>query len=564
MKKVRQAIRAFFFPPPGSTRWRRIMPYAVLGTLSISVFVTIVFLWDYTNSPKFCGTTCHLMPPEYTSYLASPHARVSCVDCHMSQDYTMVKAWRKVGEVKHMVSLIFKRYEFPIRAHELTPARESCEQCHYPQKFSDDSLREIKRFGDDSQNSPISTYLVLKTGGGTKRQGLGRGIHWHIENDVYYLPLDEDQQVIPYVQVVEGDGTIKEYTDITTPFDPAMITSDRLKKMDCISCHNRITHLILAPRDVVDQLMAKKEISTDIPAIHWKAIDVLSYDYGSVEEALDAIATLDGYYQTNYPDYYAANKDKISAAIDALQISYEQSVFPKQKATWTSHTDEIGHLRSPGCFRCHDGKHLDKDQQAIRLECNVCHSIPVVTDVSNLVTKIEVGRGPEPESHLNANWIGLHRDIFDSSCANCHSTDNPGGSSDTSFCSNSACHGTMWKYAGLDAPGLREILQAQLPPSPVPEPTPPPTGPLTYNDTIGPLLTQRCGTCHGTNAIKGLNLTTYAAAMAGGSDGAVIVPGDPAASKLISVQTAGSHPAQFTAEEMVLIQQWIEAGAPEK
>jgi len=38
----------------------------------------------YMDSVQFCGTTCHtVMEPQYVAYLDSPHARVSCVDCHI-------------------------------------------------------------------------------------------------------------------------------------------------------------------------------------------------------------------------------------------------------------------------------------------------------------------------------------------------------------------------------------------------------------------------------------------------------------------------------------------------
>jgi hypothetical protein len=98
----------------------------------------------------------------------------------------------------------------------------------------------------------------------------------------------------------------------------------------------------------------------------------------------------------------------------------------------------VGHRDTPGCFRCHDGKHLNDKQEAIRLECNLCHSIPVVVGPDKFVANIEISRGPEPESHLNSNWLGLHRNAFDETCAACHTTENAGGTDNSSFCSNSA------------------------------------------------------------------------------------------------------------------------------
>jgi nitrate/TMAO reductase-like tetraheme cytochrome c subunit len=565
MKKFFQWLKRFFFPPEGSPRWARILPYAVLGVLSFLLLTGGAYAWEYTNSPPFCGETCHTMPPEFTAYLTSPHARIDCVDCHIGKGFIATRITRKAGDAQHIISLAFKDYEFPIRADKLRPARETCELCHFPEKFSDDSLREIKRFKDDTHNTPVSTYLTLKTGGGSKREGLGRGIHWHVENKVEYLATDPEEQHIPYVRVTEDDGSISEYVELASDIDLANIDPANLEEMDCITCHNRITHMIYTPEDTVDQLMARGVISPDIPEIHRQAVTVYGAPYESVELAMNGIAGMAGYYQTYYPDLYASDKEQIDAAILALQDAYQSSVFPEQKSDWNSHANNVGHLYSPGCFRCHDGKHLKDGEEAIRLECNLCHSIPVVAGPTDFVANIEISRGPEPESHLNSNWISLHRDVFDSTCENCHNIDNPGGTDNSSFCSNSACHGSAWEYAGFDAPGLREILLEQLPPQPTP--TPVPAGEdLTYANTIGPIFEARCGNCHSSsNSIQDLDLSTYQSAMSGGESGAAILPGDPDNSLIIIKQTGEqAHFGQLNPEELELIIQWIEAGAPEQ
>jgi hypothetical protein len=78
------------------------------------------------------------------------------------------------------------------------------------------------------------------------------------------------------------------------------------------------------------------------------------------------------------------------------------------------------------------------------------------------------------------------------------------------------------------------------------------------------MLQAKCGTCHGTAATAGLNLTTYVDAMKGASSGPVIVPGDAANSKIVQVQQSGGHPGQLTPEEIAQLIEWIDAGAPEK
>jgi nitrate/TMAO reductase-like tetraheme cytochrome c subunit len=564
VNRVRAAFRRFFFPPRGSPRWLLILPYAVLGILTISLLIGGAYAWDYTNSPSFCGTSCHTMPPEFVAYQASPHARIACVECHIGREFIGNQIFRKAGDVRHILATTFRTYEYPIMVKNMRPARETCEKCHSPEKFSDDSLRVVNHFGNDKENTPYSIYLVLKTGGGAKRQGRGLGIHWHIVNQVYYYAADSPEQKIPFVRVVNDDGSTTDYTDVQGNFNASKVVQSQLKEMDCITCHNRITHHVYTPEESVDRALSQGEISRDIPEIREQGVEALNGVYATAVEGRAGIAGLDAYYQTHYSGFYGANIAKVTQAIAALQKILATSVFIDQKVDWNTHPSNIGHIDSPGCFRCHDGKHLDAGQQAIRLECNLCHSIPVVAGAQDFVTKLEISRGPEPESHRNANWISLHNSSIDSSCSACHNTADAGGTSNTSFCSNSACHGNVFTYAGFDAPNLRSVLQAQIP-TPAPAPTSPlVTGNPTFDANIGPLLSSKCAVCHNAPTLAGgMDATSYAGLMKGGKDGAAIAPGDSAGSLLIKIQSA-QHFANLSSAELDLIRQWIDSGAPEK
>jgi hypothetical protein len=486
---------------------------------------------------------------------------VYCTECHIGRAFVGQQFARKTEDLREIYAMVFNTYEYPIRATRSRPARETCEKCHKPEAFSDDSLRTIHRFGDDFQNKLETIYLIMKTGGGAKREGLGKGIHWHIGNRVLYYSEDPENQEIPYVRVYNDDGSITEYVDVESGFDPADIDESKLREMDCLTCHNRVTHNFKNPGDSVDEAMARGLISPEIPGIHKKAVDVLSATYASRDEAIAAIGGLEEYYRNT--EYYPGHGEQIATALETLKQIYDGTVFADQEVDWTTHPNNLQHFDSPGCFRCHDGKHLNPDQEAIRLECNLCHSIPVVAGAEDFVTNIEISRGPEPESHLNPNWISLHNQAMDASCANCHAMEDPGGTSNSSFCSNSACHGNVFTFAGFDAPALREILQSQLP-TPVPTPTPAPiVGEPTFDANIAPLFASKCTVCHGASApAAGLDLTTYGGVMAGSENGPVIIPGDSGASKLIQVQS-GQHFATLSAEQLELVMQWIDAGAPE-
>lgn len=557
--RLRTTLRKVFFPAPGAPWQALLLPYVILGVLTLILVAGGVYGWEYTNSPTFCGTACHTMPPQNAVYVRSPHANVTCEECHIGRGSITELLPRKAQGIKETYYQLFRLYEFPIRAKALRPARETCEKCHQPEAFADDSMRQIVHFADDTANTPTTSYLIMKTGGGAKREGLGRGIHWHIVNQVEYYAADELAQEIPYVRVRNDDGTITEYVDVESGFDAASVPAEAMRTMDCLTCHNRITHEFRPPGESVDLALSRGLIDPGIPSIRLKAVEVLSQPYRDRATAVRAIADLERYYQNSA----YGQPEKVQAAITAIQDIYDHTVFHDQEIDWKTYPNNLGHIESPGCFRCHDGKHLDADQEAIRLECNVCHSIPIVAGAEDFVTRIEISRGPEPESHRNANWISLHNQSIDSSCTACHTMEDQGGTSNTSFCSNSACHGNVFTFAGFDAPKLREILQEQIPePAPAPTAVPDVENP-TFDANVGALLAAKCAACHnGTTLAGGLDMSTFDALMLGGKDGAVIVPGDPTGSLLMRVQSA-QHFANFSTAELDMIRIWIEAGAPE-
>lgn len=572
MKKIFAAIQRFFLPPADSKTILRIMPLVAVAFIMIVIFAVANYAWEESNSITFCGLTCHTMPPEYVTHANSSHTIVSCEDCHMGRDRLYVLMGRKIRySWQTGTAMLFNTYEYPIVAKNMAPARQACENCHKPEVFSNDTLVEIKRFEQDEANTLNFTYLVVKTGGGSSREGLGYGIHWHIENPVSYYPSDERHQDIPYVVVQNADGTKTEYVDVEAGFDPASIDESQLVTMDCITCHNRTAHLVESPAELVDQMLGRGLVSPEIPLIKQKAVEVLSGTYASQQEALNAIDGLETYYREQQAGFYTENSSLVQAALAALKDGYQRTNFPDQKVDWQTHPDNSQHLTSPGCFRCHDGKHLTAQNEAVRLECNLCHSIPVVASSSQIVSNIEISRGPEPESHSDSNWINKHRSIFDDTCAACHTTEDAGGVSNTSFCSNSACHGASWEFAGFDAPKVRELLGLNITPTPAPTPsaseeeeeTTGSTG-LTYTKDIAPIL-NKCTACHGSTGQKGVNLSSFSSIMAGGDDGPIVVAGDPASSSLVSAQTQDKpHFMQLKDNELQIIIDWITAGAPEK
>ncbi|TET83354.1 MAG: hypothetical protein E3J37_05595 [Anaerolineales bacterium] len=116
-------------------------------------------------------------------------------------------------------------------------------------------------------------------------------------------------------------------------------------------------------------------------------------------------------------------------------------------------------------------------------------------------------------------------------------------------------------------PAEEVIIFAPLTPTPLPTPLPTrqpvPMG-NTWETGIADLFSQKCGLCHaGDLILGGLDLSNYQTALMGGNSGAAIVPGDPDASMLMTIQSAGGHPGQLSEEELSQIKEWIEGDAPE-
>ncbi len=93
---------------------------------------------------------------------------------------------------------------------------------------------------------------------------------------------------------------------------------------------------------------------------------------------------------------------------------------------------------------------------------------------------------------------------------------------------------------------------------------------VNYDEQVRPILRDNCFACHGQDDAKSdLALDNFASAMRGGASGAVLVPGDPDASRLwqlVSHQESPQMPPEqdkLPAEQLETLRLWIEQGALE-
>lgn len=357
-------------------RTRRTAAVVVALTLANIVIVSLAAFKgvEYMDSTPFCGEVCHtVMEPEYAAYQDGPHSRVKCVECHIGPGAPFfVKA--KVDGLRQVWAVTFDTYQRPIPSpvHTLRPARDTCEQCHWPERFSGDLRRTFRTYADDEANTEQAQVLNLKVGGGGWRRGGPHGIHWHTASNILveYIATDPARGTIPYVRMVDATGAVTEF--VVEGVTPEMLAAGERRTMDCIDCHNRPTHRFApSPERAVDAALASGLLPQDLPFLRREAVAVLSEGYPDRPAAERAIAER---LQAFYGQTAEATEARVARAIAGTQRVFAQNVFPKMGLTWGAHPNHLGHTDSPGCFRCHDGEHRSKDGRTISQDCELCHT----------------------------------------------------------------------------------------------------------------------------------------------------------------------------------------------
>ena len=335
--------------------------------------------FEYTESVEFCGQLCHtVMKPEFMAYKAAPHSQIRCVECHVGEgSEAYVRA--KLGGVRQLYRVATGTYDTPIKTpvHTMRPANETCGKCHWTEKFYGDQIKVFNHYSFDEKSTLNQTRMLVKVGGGNPKTGEASGIHWHMNlgNEITFISTDDRRQVIPYIRMKDLNGNVTEYLTKDANLSSEQIEKTEKRRMDCIDCHNRPTHIYLSPVKAVDQSLDARKLDLSLPFIKAKAVEVLSAQYGSTDDALSQIAAnFDAYYKLAYPDVYAAKKASIDENIKELQRLYTTYFFPEMKTDWSTQINNIGHFNAQGCFRCHDGQHFSREGKPVRNECSICHT----------------------------------------------------------------------------------------------------------------------------------------------------------------------------------------------
>ena len=361
------------------------------GIFGSNVFMTIALLslsnviilgglttqmLSFMDEAEFCGTACHVMNPEWTVYQDSPHARVKCVECHVGEGVDALIS-SKLNGMRQMFLASFSIYNRPIPTpvHTLRPARETCEKCHWPDKFYGSRLVNKVSYGMDSSSTPAYTTLNLKVDAGYA--GNKAGIHWHVakENEVRYAALGKKREKMLYVDVRQPDGSFRRF--VNERYADTAEEPEEVRTLDCVDCHNRATHIYELPEHEVDRLIERGMLDRSLPFIKRESLAALIKNYPDDATAANNIERhIAEFYVRNFRDETRGNLAAVDRAVTALQDVYARNVHHEMNIEWGTYVNLLGHQhRDAGCFRCHNESMKADDGSFIRNDCTLCHSI---------------------------------------------------------------------------------------------------------------------------------------------------------------------------------------------
>lgn len=373
---------------------RRVALQRLAWFVGITTFANIIIGTQLTyravkhmETPQFCGASCHAMKPEFAAYQNSPHSRVECVECHIAPGVAGSMEGKSAG-VRHFVKAVTNTYRRPLpsalESNRLVPARETCENCHWPQKFAGVRLRVFSKYADDQANTRSDTVLLMLVGGnrisGIHGAHFGPGVH------IRYAAADPARQTIPWVEYRNTvTGEARTFVSPDPASDPKTLPTF---EMQCVDCHNRPTHTFDLPERAMDKALALGDIPVGLPFVKKKGVELLKANYAtSAEAAAKLLAALITFYKQNYPEVYAKRSEDVHQAGEAILAIYNRNVFPELKVSWGTYPNNLGHTDFPGCFRCHDGSHTAADGKTITQDCNSCHEPLAMDEASPEILK---------------------------------------------------------------------------------------------------------------------------------------------------------------------------------
>jgi hypothetical protein len=325
----------------------------------------------YMERTEFCGQVCHTtMEPEFKAHQAWPHAQVACVGCHVGAGVGSFVESKLAGtrQLFHVVTNQVPRpVPTPVRA--LGRTSDTCAGCHTADRSHGDTVRAIREYANDEANTETVTTMQMHVG--NPWGGPGAGIHRHIALEIEYVATDDSRATIPSVRVLNARGGVKEFVADGTR--PSQIDGGVRRRMDCTDCHNRPAHtMFFTPERAIDTAIADGRIPRALAFVRRETLEAVKADYADRASADAAISK-------RLTEFYTArtsvDRDLLRQAIAGTQEVWSRNVFPAMRVKWGTYPNHLGHVDTPGCFRCHDDSHKANDGAVIKQDCELCHAI---------------------------------------------------------------------------------------------------------------------------------------------------------------------------------------------
>lgn len=365
------------------------------------IFCIVVFgggygVLSFTNSPSFCSS-CHEMQPEYSTYTASAHSQISCVQCHIRPGFTNMIT-HKMKSLKEVYYHVTGVPEQIVQTEEEAVTNKSCLQCHSKNRL-------VTASGD---------LLVNHKG--------------HIEKDIPCITCHAG--VVHAKIAARGINLEKDRGDWTKANAEKLIEQKYLRPNmgTCIDCHNKVNNgeepwkepAYSVPPNPEEQHEATKE---------------------SVENTETAKAEHDQKTQDIILQAIGKQTKDVKVSMECETCHKKVKVPASHKTTDWNHnhgSNAITELNQ--CVNCHQDskwvKEIPKEDIMSLLKMGskkvkYTPNITVVEEQTRINKFCRTCHSKRPQGHLNSDkWLTEHAkhaatDIEKSQCFVCHDKAKP-------------------------------------------------------------------------------------------------------------------------------------------
>ena len=203
------------------------------------------------------------MHPEFTAHQASPHARVTCVDCHVGAG----AGWyvrSKLSGARQVFKTVLNTYPRPIETPvaNLRPAPANLRAVSLAEEVLGSA---IKGYQSLCQRRAEHSAAVAVADQNRRRRSQCRPgqrnslAHEHRQHHYLRLRSQAAEHTLRAIQDVKGNSP----SISPSGAKPEEIAKMSRRRMDCVDCHNRPTHIYLPPDRSVDDSLAANRIDVE-------------------------------------------------------------------------------------------------------------------------------------------------------------------------------------------------------------------------------------------------------------------------------------------------------------